>query len=164
MEPNRWLETFAPGFAQLSAQERKAIKDFSMLWSLFEGTILNTNASAGAVILAIGVLKGQGRLTLKPFGTAITYFSNRYYDGTNLTNEFNGLRLRPRDHKPLIEKVIKGQSTDDAEILSAMLIIVMRLRNNLFHGVKWSYGIHGQFKNFKNANNILMAVMALHGP
>jgi len=164
MDPNSWLKKFAPGFDQLSAQERKAIKDFSMLWSLFEGTILNTNANAAAIIRTIDALKGQGRLTLKPFGIAVTYFSNRYYDGTNLTSEFNGLLLRTPDHKPLVEKVIKGQSTDDAEILSAILIIVMRLRNNLFHGVKWSYGIHGQLANFNNANNILMAVMALHGP
>jgi hypothetical protein len=53
-----------------------------------------------------------------------------------------------------VERVIRGQSSGDAEIVSAVLIIVLRLRNNLFHGVKWSYGIKGQLENFRNANII----------
>lgn len=47
-------------------------------------------------------------------------------------------------------------------MLSAILIIVLRLPNNLFHGTKWAYGIREQLKNFQNANRILMAVMDMH--
>ena len=71
-------------------------------------------------------------------------------------------RFRANDHRPLVEMVISGQSNDDCEILSAILIIVLRLRNNLFHGNKWSNGIQGQLENFRNSNNVLMAVMTLH--
>ena len=72
------------------------------------------------------------------------------------------MHLRSNDHRALVEKVLKGQSTDDTEIVSAILIIVFRLRNNLFHGVKWSYGIRGQLENFRNANNVLMSVIEMH--
>lgn len=161
METDHWLESFAPGFAQLSEQERKAIKDFSLLWSLYEGTVLNTNANADAIIRAVALLKERGKLTLNPFQAATEYFSARYHDGTSLTPEFDGLNLRNGDHKPLVEKVVKGLSNDEGEILSAILIIVLRLRNNLFHGVKWSYGIQGQLENFRNASNVLMSVMTL---
>ena len=58
--------------------------------------------------------------------------------------------------------MIRGQTSDEAEILSAVLIVVLRLRNNLFHGEKWTYGIKGQLDNFRNANNVLMSVIDLH--
>jgi hypothetical protein len=162
MEPTRWLKRTAPGFDQLSTQERQAIKDFSLLWSLYEGTVLNAGGNADKIIHAVHSLKSQSKLTLEPFRAASLYFSDRYYDGADFTPEFDGLHLRASDHRALVEKVIRGQSTDDAEILSAILIIVLRLRNNLFHGIKWSYGIRGQLENFRNANNVLMSVITLH--
>ncbi len=64
--------------------------------------------------------------------------------------------------KAIVIVIICGRTDDDAEVLSAALIIVLRLRNNLFHGVKWSYGIKGQLENFRNANNLLMSVIELH--
>ena len=162
MEPDHWLEKFAPGYDQLSAQERKAVKEFSLLWSLFEGRVLSTRASANAIIGMVDSLKTDGKLILQPFTAAIDHFFNRYYDGTNLTPEFDGLHFRPCDHRPLVEKAIKRQSTDDAEVLCAILIIIFRLRNNLFHGIKWSYGIRGQRANFLNANQVLMAAIEQH--
>jgi hypothetical protein len=111
-----------------------------MLWSLYEAKVLDNAGSAKAIIRAVGLLEGLGKVTLEPFHTAIEYFSNRYYDGTNLTLAFNELRFNSNDCRPLVESVVQGQSTDEVKILSAILIIVMRLRHNLFHGSKWSYG------------------------
>lgn len=162
MEPIRWLSNFAPGFEQLSSLERNAIRDFSLLWSLFEGTVLDTNANADAIIRMTDQFGAQQKLTLVPFQPAIRYFCDRYYDGGDSTPEFDGLRFRANDQRPLVEMVISGQSNDDSEILSAILIIVLRLRNNLFHGNKWSHEIQGQLENFRNSNNVLMAVMDLH--
>jgi hypothetical protein len=159
MNPSEWLEKNVLGFSLLSAQDREAIRDFSLLWSLYEGTILNASGSANAIIHAVGSLKASGRLTPKPLRGAIDYFVGRYFDG-DLT--FHELHLRSNDHRALVEKVVKAQSTDDTEIVSAILIIVFRLRNNLFHGVKWSYGIRDQLENFRNANNVLMSVMEMH--
>jgi hypothetical protein len=47
--------------------------------------------------------------------------------------------------------------------MTAILIIVFRYRNNLFHGVKWHYRRHGQLANFIVANEILMKVLERHG-
>ena len=163
MDPINWLKKVEPGFNQLSDEEQNAIRDFSLLWSLFEGKILNTNANAKTLIKSVNVLKDNGKLTLKPFAEAIQYFSSRYYNGVALTPEFQGLNLRQSDHISIVEKVVKGHSTDEAETLSAILIIVLRLRNNLFHGIKWSYRIRGQLENFTNASNVIMSVMTLHG-
>jgi len=51
------------------------------------------------------------------------------------------LHFKSADHKELVENVLQGNTKDEADILSAILIIIYRLRNNFFHGKKWSYGI-----------------------
>jgi hypothetical protein len=71
MNPSEWLEENVTGFSLLSGEEREAIKDFSLLWSLYEGTILNTSGSANAIIRAVESLKASGRLTLEPLRGAI---------------------------------------------------------------------------------------------
>jgi len=38
------------------------------------------------------------------------------------------------------------------------------LRNNLFHGVKWAYGIRGQQPNFEHGADILMGMLELQPP
>lgn len=157
-----WLEKTVPGFDLLSGQEREAITDFSLLWTLYEGKFLNTAGNANAIIRTVTSLKNSGKLTLDQFRPAINYFLERYYDGTDLTDAFYELHLRSNDHRALGERVLRRQSSNDAEILSAILIIVFRLRNNLFHGVKWSYGIKGQLENFRNANDLLKSVMEMH--
>jgi hypothetical protein len=162
MDPTRWLKQSAPGFAALSISERRAIKDFSLLWSFFECTVLNGNGNANEIIRAVRSLEQQGKLTLEPFVGAIDYFRTRYWDGANLTDAFEGLHLRPPDRRPLVERVIRGQSIEPVDVLSAILIIVFRFRNNLFHGIKWAYGIRDQLGNFRNANDVLMATIDLH--
>ena len=162
MEPMAWLETTAPGFDQLTTEERNAIRDFAMLWSLYEGAVLNSSAHANSIIAAVNSIQQRGRLNIIPIRPAIEYFVARYFDGNDLTHAYNMLLLRQNDRPDLVEKVVRKQCQNDAEMLSAVLIIVLRLRNNLFHGIKWSYGIKDQLQNFQNANHVLMAVMEMH--
>jgi hypothetical protein len=49
---------------------------------------------------------------------------------------------------------MKGEAADLSEVAAALLIIVYRLRNNLFHGVKWAYEIQGQLENFNHGNAV----------
>jgi hypothetical protein len=164
MDPNpmAWLEKFQPGFADFSDEERGAIRDFCLLWSLYEGTMLHNSASASAIVNDVKSLKESGRLNLDPIKTPIQYFLSRYFDGEELTYAYAKLRLRRNDQTDMVERVVRRESPDEAETLSAILIIVLRLRNNLFHGMKWAYGIRDQLKNFQSANRVLMAVMEMH--
>jgi hypothetical protein len=86
MNPVAWLERTAPGFDLLSGPEREAIKDFSLLWTLYEGTILHASGSADSIMRAVGSLKSRGKLSLDPFRPAILHFTGRYFDGTELTD------------------------------------------------------------------------------
>ena len=157
MEPLAWLNANAVDFNKLTKQEIEIIKDFSLLWSFFEFTKLNGNGNVNALTKLVNDLDSAGRLKRKPFDGPLDYFRNRYFDGKAFTPLFSGLLLTPRD-QPLVEKVISGKINDDVHALQVLLIIVYRLRNNLFHGTKFNYGIGGQRDNFLNANSILMAV------
>jgi hypothetical protein len=160
VNPTIWLEKTVPGFSLLSEPERAAIKDFAILWTVYEGNVLN--ASATAIIGAANSLASAGKLSLAQLSPAIRYFLDRYFDGVELTNAFLALHMRRNDHRHLVENVLRGRSKNEADILSAILIIIYRLRNNLFHGEKWSYGVRNQLENFQNANAVLMWVIETH--
>jgi hypothetical protein len=162
METTKWLKQTVPGFDTLSVKERKAIKDFALLWSLFEGTILRTYADAASIIRETEALGTRKKLDLAPFKPAITHFRQRYHDGRDFTPAFGALNFRNNDCRPIAAAFVDQSAVDEAAILSGLLIIVLRLRNNLFHGVKWAYGIQGQFDNFRHANAALIAIMEAH--
>lgn len=105
----------------------------------------------------------QNRLSLAPFSQSLAHFKNRYFNNGEFTHLFHGLNLRRSDSPELVKKVVKGENTNDADCIAALLIIVYRLRNNLFHGVKWAYGLRDQLENFTNANNAIMAALETHG-
>src|SRR4051812_31137000 len=125
MDPISWLEKSQPGFDQIGEEERGAIRDFSLLWSLYEGTILNTTGNARAIIGDVKWLKDTGRLNLAPVQAPIEHFLSRYFDHDELTHAYRMLYLRRSDNSDIVERVIRRESHDEAEILSAMLSIVL---------------------------------------
>ena len=164
MDAQAWLRRNAPGYELLDAAERKAIRDFALLWSFFESLVLNTNADANRIIDVCHDLARRGRLDISNYHEELAYFRQRYFDGASFTLMFGGLHLRGNDRRAIVEKMLRNTAVDSAEVLAALLIIVLRLRNNLFHGVKWSYGIQGQRENFAHANTVLMKVLSAYHP
>lgn len=61
----------------------------------------------------------------------------------------------------LFEEVLSEARDGGADVLKALLLIILRLRNNLFHGVKWQYFLQDQFENFSHANGVLMPAIGL---
>jgi hypothetical protein len=163
MNPVDWLCENAPGFNGLSEEERVAIMHFSLLWSFFEAKALNTNASTNSILTLVHKWADEGRLNIVPFAQSLAYFRNRYFIHGAPTEHFLGLNLRRNDIPDLVSAVLRGENNDPAECVAVLLIVVFRLRNNLFHGVKWAYGIRGQLSNFTNANAVLMAALDIQG-
>lgn len=160
--PIDWMCKNAPGFAELSNDERDAIMHFSLLWSFFEGTALGTHASSDRILGLSHEWKRKGRLNFERFARSFAYFQNRYFKNGKETEYFGGLHLRRNDKSALVRAVLNGKNTNPADRVAALLIVVLRLRNNLFHGVKWAYEIQGQLDNFTNANIVLMAALEIH--
>lgn len=163
MDARAWLIDKVPGFQQLSSEEKAAIADFVLLWSLLEARILNTNGSAATICAAVEGWRDAGTLDPAPFDDAFAYFRDRYFKAGQFTYHFDHLHLRAADREPLVRAVIAGADNDPANRLIAILIIVFRYRNNLFHGLKWQHQLQGQFDNFTTANKVLMRVLDQHG-
>jgi len=73
------------------------------------------------------------------------------------------LKLRQNDKPELVEAVLSGRENEPARSITVLLIIVYRLRNNLFHGHKWAYDLRGQLQNFTHANATLMKALEVNG-
>lgn len=162
MGTNEWLTIYAPGFADLSREEREGIAHFAFLWSLFEGRVLQTEGSPARLVELAKTMMEQGNIDLTLFAAPLEHFRNRYWQDGRTTRLFDGLNFRGRDRRPLVESILSGQAHGPDEVVCALLLIVYRLRNNLFHGVKWAYGIREQLANFQNANEVLMRVLERH--
>lgn len=158
-----WLEARAPGFKDLPEDDRRAVFDFAFLWSLFESEIMAANARVDRITEKVDVWATGDMLSADLYGAELAYFRDRYFANGELTYHYPFLDLRKSDHPDLVEAVIRGANNDPRDRVLALLMIVWRLRNNLFHGAKWAYQIRGQRENFTQANAILMRVLERHG-
>jgi hypothetical protein len=148
------IEEIAPGVAGLSPEEHEALQRFTLLWTLFEAQILETNASVKKITKKVNdlepnILEGQW------FQKQLEYFSNRYIENGETNYRFENLHLRKSDGQELVRSVLVGENKDLNAQLIACLTIVYRFRNNYFHGLKWAYEIQEQYDNFSHSANLL---------
>lgn len=158
-----WLEAHVPGFEHLSDAERSAIGDFTLLWTLFEARVLATRGSAQRISDAVESWEQAGSSDEASCDAELAYFRDRYFANGDFTHHFYGLNLRANDRPALVRAVLNASDNHPRNRLIAMLIIVLRYRNNLFHGVKWQYNLAGQLDNFSHANSVLMRALEQHG-
>lgn len=157
-----WLEQHAPGFSGLSTTERGLLMDFALLWSLFEGEVVNSAASVNTIEQAVRRWNQAGLLSPQTFAAAAGYFRERYYADGTFTYRFDHLHLERSGNPQVVRNVLSGQDSASDSIASALLIIVYRYRNNLFHGEKWAYQLQEQEQNFSHANEVLMHAIELN--
>jgi hypothetical protein len=98
------------------------------------------------------------------FTRALAFWRDRYWQVGEKAHAFDALNFATNSHRTLALSVLSGESDDPMQIVRTLLQIAMRLRNNLFHGVKWQYRLHGQLENFRHANAVLMAAIELTPP
>jgi hypothetical protein len=160
--PIAWLNGMVPGFSDLQQQEKNAVMQFSLLWSLFEAQVLESSASSNLILKKCQKWSQREVLKLDTFQCFLGYFKERYIEQGKPNDRFTHLHLRKNDEPELVKNVLKGIEIDLGNILAVLLIIVYRYRNNFFHGIKWAYNFHDQLGNFTNANQLLAMVIRLN--
>ncbi len=160
---DEWLEARLPGYSGLPGPDRGAILDFTFLWSLFEARIMNSSGSAVAIRNKVFEWEANKSLCSGLYDEDLVYFQDRYSEGGELSGHFEFLKLRPSDYPDVVKTVILGTNRNRRDRQLALLMIVWRLRNNLFHGEKWEYEIRDQLENFTHANNVLKHLLEQHG-
>jgi hypothetical protein len=156
LDPEDWLAKHAYGYSELGSSERKAIAHFALLWSFFESRMMNNHATVSSILAKVEDWRSRDVLEAETFAAPRKYFEQRFYKDGAFTQLFDGLNFRRNDRRLLVEDVMSGHSRGIDDIVAALLLIVLRLRNNLIHGEKWAYGIREQETNFMNANQVLM--------
>ncbi|MEH6662935.1 MAG: hypothetical protein V7679_14915 [Parasphingorhabdus sp.] len=160
----KWLKLQAGGYTNLSADERQAIHDFSLLWSLFEARVLNNNANIPRIRQRVAEAANLGaEIDAAALQESLAYFSARYYTNGNFNHHFEQLRFQNGQNggRAEAEAVLNGTQTTAPEVLTALLAIIYRLRNNLFHGEKWTYCFKDQLDNFTHASLVLMRTIEI---
>jgi len=157
-----WLNRNVIGFSGLSTEDHDAILGFSLLWSLFESSAMNRDANASKIVRIVDAWSRNGGLNADIYDEALDYFRKRYFINGNFSSNFDDLKLRPHDKPQLVRGVIKGSKNSANDRAATVLLVIWRLRNNLFHGEKWAYSIHDQLDNFNHANNVLMKIFETH--
>ncbi|MDP1641519.1 MAG: hypothetical protein Q8L59_04995 [Phenylobacterium sp.] len=158
-----WLQARAPGYKSLAPAERDAIAGFLHFWALFEGRLLNERAGPDKICRLAARWNSDDLADSAPVCAALNYWRNRYFAGGEPNGRFESLLFRPNDHEELVVDVMAGAPDDAESVMAAVLLIIYRLRNNLFHGLKWQYGLADQEGNFRHANRVLMEVLDRYG-
>ncbi|MFT4792179.1 MAG: hypothetical protein ACJAVR_001275 [Paracoccaceae bacterium] len=153
-----WLVSKPYGYGDLSCEEKHVAMQFMSVWGIWELKVCGLIESNGQSLGRVGIDSfTEGHLNaeiwLKSAGESVAYFKDRYKDAGKLSAL--GLH-RDRKMQCLVQKIINTNTYSESECAKAVMYIAYRLRNNLFHGVKWSDGLQGQAGNFRHASHALM--------
>lgn len=132
---------------------------FSLLWNAFECNLFNQECS---------VFKIQNFQNYNCINDE-TYYINLINElllylnvkKQNITREFIKQKLYSlqRDEYQIeVENVLKNDLHGE-ELQKGTLLILLRLRNNMFHGLKDCYNINKQLNLFISANDLLNYIM-----
>jgi hypothetical protein len=64
-----------------------------------------------------------------------------------------------KQNQAVVRAVLVGDEQGAELVLQGLLLIVYRLRHNLFHGEKWANGIRGKRDNSTHACVLMMSVL-----
>ena len=171
-----WLKYHAPELKEVNElnEAMMSVIRFAFLWMIFEGKVLKKNANPETVRNLPKQWPESEAYDDGIFCNALDYFQNRYIDnGSETTNyKFDDLfrgRHKGEGYKDecnykLAQRVLLGDAKcSETCIASAVLIVVHRYRNNLFHGKKWlENDLPDELAVFKFANDVLMNAIALN--
>lgn len=138
-----------------SENDLLSIKDFSLIWNVFENVVCNNNCSVGRLTERLLPVQFE----FDEFTGSFEYFKDRYVTDGAVNDRFEHLNFRNSDRRELVEEVLLGNNNEISSKVLALSIIVYRFRNNLFHGLKEIQFIDQQQANFENANLILKAIL-----
>lgn len=153
-----WLCENFPGWENLGDIEKENIRDFPVLWALFELRATDTQARVPTIISAVESLEHYEERAATE--AAVFHFSERYHSDPLAVDRLENLKLCGKA-EPIVTPVISGAPVNPKERLTAVLLIIHRLRNNFLHGEKAKYGYHDQLDNFQVSNKVLMEVIPL---
>lgn len=131
------------------------IKEFALMWNIFEKIVCDTRCTLNTIKRRTAEID----FDLSGFEEHLTYFKTRYVEAEQTNERFNYLRINNTAYSELVRSVLLNEEGSEPNQILAMLVIVYRYRNNLFHGNKNIRYLDTQEINFYHANQILCKVL-----
>ncbi|UYZ83129.1 hypothetical protein MTZ49_11020 [Entomomonas sp. E2T0] len=162
-ETFNFLAKYEPKFSEENEVQR-AINSFTILWMIFEQYFFDKNppphtSQSDQITNIVKKWSSSNPLIDNFWTTELLYFKNRYIKTNGGTTDyFRKLQLSSEYYKTYVKKVLSGESNAPKDILTALLYIILRFRNNLLHGTKWPSGMD-QKENFDTCSSLLRSCL-----
>ena len=137
---------------KIEPNDVEEIRDFTLLWNLFENICCNKFAKIDEINNLIDSKIDNFDENNEIFTETFEYFYQRYQD----KYRFIALNFNNKAMEKLASKILSDTYTDKNNKLKFIMSVIYRYRNNLFHGEKQMRYIRLQKENFKIANKFLM--------
>lgn len=156
-DAKHWITENMLGGTELRPEATSAVANFTMMWNLFEGVVCRNHANVkeferlAACLADAPVDEGD----LRSLDDCLAFWSFRYRNPEGFSSRFDGLHFRPNDRREVVEDVLLSNRGDLKGKLLSLMVIVYRLRNNLFHGLKTIDMLNDQVQNLNTASQCL---------
>jgi len=156
-----WIAQNTYGGTSLLANARNAVASFTTMWNFFESTICENRASVAAFDRACELFQPDRMSpeSIQALNECLAFWRFRYRTPEGFGHRFDGLHFRQGDRRAHVEAVLQGAVMEPKASLLALMIIIYRLRNNLFHGLKTLEMLNDQVQNLENASRCLAAIL-----
>ena len=159
---NSWIAANCVGANHLHPETVDVVSNFTLMWNFFEGVACDNRANI-RTFERLSEEIGQHGVQIEGLEEAVKFWTFRYWTGSEFRDRFDGLHFRANDRRDHVEAVLRGEKTDQTSKLLAVMILVYRLRNNLFHGIKTVDMLNDQAVNLDMACKTLAAVLEASG-
>lgn len=162
-DAQRWMTDEKLGGHTLKLETIKAVSDFTLMWGLFEGVVCENRANINLFQRFSTRIEFEKapQEHFNEINECFNFWHLRYRKTNKSEIQFKNLRLRSNDKPELVASVLDGNEHKPADKLLALLIIVYRLRNNLFHGIKSLEKLDDQVLNLTTASFYLKIMLNL---
>jgi hypothetical protein len=158
-----WINQFFDNTIDLQNEGIERIRNFVLLWNMFETFGCNKNANIRTIRTAVENINATVLISNEMLTPFVDYFAGRYFNDKGTSTEiFEGLKFRGGDDiqaKEDVSLILTRQIVESKEVLKGLLFILFRFRNNLFHGEKQVVLLNTQISNFSYANRLLANVL-----
>ena len=161
-----WIKNFFDNGVDLNNEGIDRVRNFSLMWNLFETFACNRRADINSISNAVDTINQREQISTELIAEHLTYFKDRYFKDDGTPKEiFEGLKFRQGQSDQAAKQKVTETLTDKIDNpvknLKSLLFILYRFRNNLFHGEKEVVRLNGQIDNFTVANDLLAKVLTI---
>jgi hypothetical protein len=150
-----WVNNYFDGLVPVDFDQLRPVLCFSLVWNLFETVACGKYATPAAIRKSVDKADQAGLLREGKYQRYVEFFRGRYLHYQNLDYVFDQLLLREQESRVIVGRVLRGETRDLNNTVYALLIIALRIRNNLFHGNKEVAVLYRQRDLFTVVNSLL---------